>query len=397
MSLVFEDHSFDFELLRALGYSVSGGADIGECLSTASRIREGDTQSWYTEWKRTAERVHAFADASLARGERISARESYLRASNYYRCAEFYLHITPDDARSLPTWEQSRSCFRQALALFESPYEEVEIPYEGTTLPGYFYRVDASETPRPTLILHGGYDSTGEELYCEHVYAALARGYHCLAFEGPGQGSVIRQQHVPFRPDWEAVITPVVDYVISRPEVDPSRLVLLGISLGGYLAPRAAAYEHRLAACVAIDGIYSFGEAIEKMMSLPPTGHSSQEQEAVANALAHAQSQQNTLLRWSIAQGMWTFAASSPFEVMQEARHYTMQGCAEQITCPLLVCDAQEDLFFQGQARKLYDAVTCPKTYLAFSSEEGAGAHCHFGALTRLNQELFAWLDQTLG
>lgn len=386
MRLVFQDSSFDYELLRALGYSVSGGADIGECLSTASRIREGDTESWYRAWIQTAERVHAIADASLARGARISAREAYLRASNYYRSAEFYLHITPNDARSLPTWEKSRSCFRQALALLEFPCEAVEIPYEGTTLPGYFYRVDAKVTRRPTLLLHGGYDSTGEELYFQHVYAALARGYHCLVFEGPGQGRVIRQQHLPFRPDWEAVVTPVVDYVLTLPQVDPARLVLQGMSLGGYLAPRAAAYEHRLAACVAIDGVYSFGEATE--MTAPP-----QEQEAGANA----SSQQSTMLRWAIAQGMWTLDAHSPFEVIQKARLYTMQGCAEKITCPLLICDAQEDLFFKGQAKKLFDAVRCPKTYLPFSNEEGAGEHCQAGALTRLNQELFAWLDQTLG
>jgi hypothetical protein len=189
MQLIFHDPSFSYELVRAIGYAVSGGADIGECLSTASRIQEGDCESWYQEWCRTAQRVQALADAALETGSRVSAREAYLRASNYYRSAEFYLHTTPDDPRSLPTWEKSRSCFRQALALSTFVCEEVEIPYEGTSLPGYFYQVDRSETPRPTLLIHGGYDSTGEELYFQQVYAALARGYHCLVFEGPGAGS----------------------------------------------------------------------------------------------------------------------------------------------------------------------------------------------------------------
>lgn len=395
MRLVFQDPSFDFELLRAIGYSVSGGADIGECLSTASRIQEGDGASWYEQWMQTAERVHAQADASLAHGLRISAREAYQRASNYYRCAEFYLHTLPNNSLSLPTWKKSRDCFRQALALFETPCEEVEIPYEATTLPAYFYRVDASDTPRPTLILHGGYDSTGEELYFEHVYAALRRGYNCLVFEGPGQGRVIRQQHLPFRPDWEAVIAPVIDYLITRPQVDPDRLVLLGVSLGGYLAPRAAAYEHRLAACVAVEGMYSFGEAIEKMMP-SPSSLSPEEQEITYNALAQTMSQQSMTLRWAIAQGLWTLGARSPYELMQKAMHYTMEGSAEKITCPLLICDAENDLFFQGQAKKLYDAVTCPKSYMLFLSKEGAGEHCHYGALTRLNQEIFEWLDTTI-
>lgn len=165
MRLIFDDPSFSYELLRAIGCAAYGGADIGECLSTASRIQEGDCESWYQEWSRTAQRVEALADAALAAGSSLSAWEAYLRASTYYRSAEFYLHITPDDPRSLPTWEKCRSCFRQALAISTLAYQEVEIPYEGTSLPGYFYQVDRSETPRPTLLIHGGYDSTGEELY----------------------------------------------------------------------------------------------------------------------------------------------------------------------------------------------------------------------------------------
>ena len=395
MQLVFRDPSFSFELLRAIGYAVYGGADIGECLSTAARIPEGDCESWYREWIRTAERVHALADASLASGSHVSAREAYLRASNYYRCAEFYLHTTPDDPRSLPTWEKSRFCFRQALNLSTLAYREVEIPYEGTSLPGYFYQVDRSETPRSTLLIHGGYDSTGEELYFNYVVAALQRGYNCLAFEGPGQGRVMRLQQLPFRHDWEAVVTPVVDYVQTLPQVDSARLALLGMSFGGYLAPRAAAYEHRLAACVAIDGVYSYAEMIQTFSS--GLSASSAEVEAeIYNAVAHLMMQSSTTARWAITQGMWNFAAASPYDYLQKTRPYTLEGIAQHISCPTLICDAQQDLFFQGQARKLYDALTCPKTYLSFSEEEGAGEHCHEGALLRLNQEVFAWLDKTM-
>lgn len=90
MRLIFQDQTFSFELLRTLSYAPYGGADIGECLSTAYRIKEGDFESWYTEWYRTAERIHALAVDSLERGKRVSARECYLRAHNYYRTAEFF-------------------------------------------------------------------------------------------------------------------------------------------------------------------------------------------------------------------------------------------------------------------------------------------------------------------
>lgn len=101
-------------------------------------------------------------------------------------------------------------------------------------------------------------DGTAEELYFEIAAAALHRGYHVLAFEGPGQGEALREQNLYFRHDWEKVVTPVVDYLVSRVEVDPARIALIGYSFGGYLAPRAAAFEQRLAACVANGGIYSF-------------------------------------------------------------------------------------------------------------------------------------------
>ena len=97
--------------------------------------------------------------------------------------------------------------------------------------------------PRPTLIVHGGFDSTLEELYTSTAAPALERGYNCLTFEGPGQGGVIRKQKIPFRHDWERVVTPVVDYALTRSEViDPTCIALMGISMGGYLAARAVCF-----------------------------------------------------------------------------------------------------------------------------------------------------------
>lgn len=393
MKIQFQDPTFAFEFLRMLSEATSGGSDINECFLTASRITEGDVESWHQEWNKTAERIHHIADTCLAHEHTISAREAYLRAANYYRCAEFFLHmeIGKTDPRALSTYRQSVDCFRQAARLFPFPCEEVQIPYEGTFLPGYFYRVDDSLTPRPTLLLHGGYDSTGEELYFGSVPAALQRGYNCLAFEGPGQGGVIRLQHLPFRPDWEQVVTPVVEYMLTRPEVDPRGLILEGRSLGGYLAPRAAAFEHRLAACIAVDGLYSF---VPETYAAEPESRPS---EATLNALLEQQMQGSLNMRWAFSQGMWTMQASSLFACAQKMAQYTMQGVAEQVACPTLVCDAEKDHFFAGQPKKLYDALTCPKTYLLFTSEDAAEEHCHEGAMLLLNQRIFDWLDETLG
>ena len=263
MKVVFQDPTFSSQLLRTIGATYYKVADIGECLSTAYRIKEGDFESWYTEWLKTAKRVHKYADDCLAANHKVSACEAYLRASNYYRAAEFLL-ISPEDPRIQTTWGSSKECFSNAGKLFSPPIESIEIPYEGTTLPGHFYRLNentnndtATPLPRPTLIAHGGFDSTLEELYTFAAAPALERGYNCLTFEGPGQGGVIRKQKIPFRYDWEMVVTTVIDYALTRDrDIDPNKIALIGISMGGYLAARAAAFENRISACILYNGVY---------------------------------------------------------------------------------------------------------------------------------------------
>lgn len=396
MKLIFQDRAFSFELLRAIGYGVYGGADIGECLLTATRITEGDFESWYTEWVRTAQRVQKIADDCLARGHAVSAREAYLRASNYYRTAEFFLHTDPTNPRILTTWQASRDCFAQAARLFPFPCEAVEIPYEGTTLPGYFYRVDNSETPRPTLLFCGGFDSTGEELHFTGAAAALQHGYNCVTFEGPGQGRVIRQQHLPFRHDWEAVVTPVVDYALSRPEIDPDQLALMGMSQGGYFAPRAAAFEPRIKAVVAFDGVFDCYEAVNVMMPPSVLTLIEQGQSQALDALLKNIATQNPSVRWSLTNGMWTYGSSSLLDFLGKLKKYTLEGVVERISCPTLVLAAEEDQFLRGQPEALYEHLTCPKTFIRFTAEEGAEEHCHVGAMTLFHQRVFDWLDETL-
>lgn len=394
MHLVFKDQTFSFELVRTLSYAPYGGADLGECLTTAHRIPEGNFERWHEEWNSTARRVHALADEALARGQRVSAREAYLRASNYYRTAEFFLHENPEDPRILSTWGNSRTTFRQAIKLMDTPVEQVLIPYEGTALTGYFYRPDASPKPRPTLIVHGGYDSIGEELYLEVAAAAIQRGYNCLTFEGPGQGAMIREQGLPFRPDWENVVTPVVDYLLTRGDVDPARIALMGISLGGYLAPRAAAFEHRLAALIANDGMYTFHFSEKGRGMIPKVAA------VFGRGIAEYTMQQvmkrNSGVRWAIGNGLFTFGVGSIWALNDATASWTLAGVADKITCPTLVCEAEADHFFAGQPKLLHDALTCPKTLMRFTADDGAEEHCQFGALLLYNHRVFEWLDATL-
>lgn len=397
MRLEFHDDQFSFEMLRAVSHAIYNGADIGECLSTAFRIKDGDFASWHAEWSRTADRIGRFGDESLATGHKTSAREAYLRASNYYRSAEFFLHENPGDPRILETWQKSRKCFSKAGRLFSPQFESVEIPYEETTLPGYFFRADNSGERRPTLILNTGFDGTAEELYFS-ASGALRRGYNCLTFDGPGQGRAIREQKKYFRPDWEKVVTPVVDYLLSRPEVEEDRIAIIGLGLGGYFAPRSAAFEPRLSACIANGGVFDMFEGI---MSNQPGSHDNIRQyitekpEEFDKQLLES-AENNSDLSWSVRDGMWKFGVSAPHEYFLKTAGYNLEGLAAQITCPTLICASEDDKLFPGQSRKLYDELTGPKKLIIFTAEEGAVESSRSGDGLLMSQRVFDWLDEIL-
>src|SRR5580698_7043626 len=269
MELLFSDNiQFWYEIKRAFGASSYGGSEFGEVLATASRIVSGDFDSWYNAWTATAETVAAEAEKQLADRHRISARDGFLRASTYYRASEFFLHGNPRDPRIKSAYEKSVQAYKACAALADPPVEPVEIPYEHTTLPGYFHRVDAADRKRPLLIMHSGFDGSAEELHAEGARAAVERGYNVLTFDGPGQFGPLHREGLTFRADWENVVTPVVDFALTLTGVDPSKIALMGISLGGYLAPRAAAFEKRIAAVIANDGVYDYGVA--NLGPIPP-------------------------------------------------------------------------------------------------------------------------------
>jgi dienelactone hydrolase len=214
--------------------------------------------------------VAHIAESCAAAGHSVSAREAYLRASNYYRTSYLPLFGAPVDVRLVEAFDREAKAFARTAARMGPAVEAVEIPYEGTSLPGYFHRADDKGQPRPTVIATNGYDATVHEAHFAHAVAAVRRGYHCLTFDGPGQGRPLIHQGLVFRPDWENLVRPVVDYALSRPEVDPQRMALIGRSFGRYLAPRAASGEHRLAACIADPGQWDLLKALRANLPLPP-------------------------------------------------------------------------------------------------------------------------------
>lgn len=407
--LIFRDPEFAFELRRTMSAIYAGEADLGECLATASRIKEGDFESWYREWHASAQHFQRVGDRALKAGHKVTARDAFYRAATYFRTAEFFLHGHPDDPRIVATWRQGRNAFVTAAELDTRPFQKVSIPYDDAKLPGYFYRTEDTadgETP-PLLIVQTGFDGCQEELH-PYAVAAVERGYNVLTFEGPGQGEVIRVQGLGFRHDWEHVAEQVVDYAVGRADVDPDRIALWGISLGGYLAPRAAAFDHRLAACIADGAMFDVGQVLltglEKAGAVPAGMTVKELREYLEsdppqyNKAIREEMKVSTTARWENEHGMYVFKESSPALFWADFAAFSLRGAAQKITCPTLVCWGGADSFDPGgrQAKLLYRDLTCPKTLMGFTQRYEAGYHCQLGAFALSFGRKFDWLDEVM-
>jgi pimeloyl-ACP methyl ester carboxylesterase len=394
MKIYFGDPEYDGQFLRAIDYAPAG-AQIGEAWAIAAQIQAGDKTSWYNAWSSYADRLYKLAVNSRDAGHRVSARNAFLRASNYYRTAYIFMFALPVDPRVIDAYEKQTDAFRKAAELFEPPIEILKVPYENTTLPGYFIKPDASAAPRKTLLCTGGYDGTCEELFFIIAGGALERGYNVLVFDGPGQGGALVKQKLPMRPDWENVVTPVVDYLVKRRDVDPARIALYGGSFGGYLAPRAAAFEHRLAACIADAALFDPAALSTKMFPQNIASALAKNDVAVLEPFFN-KLQENTTQRFIIGRGMWVHGAATPWEYFQMFQAYSLADVAKNIRCPTFVDEAENDRR-RGGGKDLYNALQCPKEYVLFAASEGAGEHCEAGAREVFFQRTFDWLDPILG
>ncbi|MEV7629797.1 hypothetical protein [Actinoplanes sp. NPDC089786] len=250
-----DDLNFQIQLLLGLcGY---GGAEVGEVLAAVDRINAAGAgyQTFVDEFRALSARTAKAAALRQRSGHVVSARAGYLRAASYGSAALTFVLGTADPSAESTVFAQMRRCWESAAALFDPPIERVAIEYEGGTVPGYLLRADRSVRPRPTVILNNGSDGQSVELYAFGAAAALERGYHALIVEGPGQGSMLFERDLPLRYDWEHFISPMVDWLHRRREVDRDRIALVGWSLCGESVTRAAAFEHRLAAVCMDPGI----------------------------------------------------------------------------------------------------------------------------------------------
>lgn len=294
-------------------------------LEVARRLRPFDPKSWYEEWLRVAERNEEIADGYAAQKLNVSAHEFYLRASRFYREAIVYQQDT--DKTMLPGYMKMRELFDKAWQLQSPPFERVMVTVDGNQLAGYFRKPGGPAGTRfPTVIVYQGADSLAEGTIMG-VGSYVARGMACLVVDLPGQGAAKRLQHLYMPPDTERLVSDLIDYLETRPDVDASRIGLRGVSMGGYSAPRAASGDRRIRAVWTSAG--SFDLLRDLFDYYPPI------QDRVR----------------------WIIGAKDLPDARRKLTEYTMEDVAHKIECPMLIGYGPTDRIMDPQgAYRLYQA-----------------------------------------
>ncbi|HTS98190.1 MAG TPA: alpha/beta hydrolase [Streptosporangiaceae bacterium] len=392
MAALHDDADMAAQLERTLIGAYAGAADLGEAMATAGRVAPGDYGEWYREWAHTAEVALAAAQDAAAAGHGPMAARGYLRSAEYWRQAYFFLRHDLADERVRTGYRRQREAFRKAGPFLPFTVEAVAIPFRPVPMPGYVFR-PASGGPRPTVLFTGGFDGTAEELIKYGVRAALEAGWNAVAWDGPGQGGMLVEHGVTMRPDFEAVLAPVVDWTLAQPGLaDPARLMLVGRSLGGYLAPRGASGEPRIAALVCDPGQYDFTSRFRSMFTDDDWQKVLDADPALDASLQGLLSQPRDREFYGArmaAMGAATFGAW-----LRALTGYTLAGRAAKISCPTLITEGEGD--FASQSRTLFDALTCAKQYRGFTASEGGGGHCEGMGQRLWEQAAFSWLSQVM-
>jgi hypothetical protein len=393
----FANADFDYEARIALGAVASGVGDVGLILATLDKITDGDPQSWFDAWTATAADLAARGEQALGRGHLATASWAFVAASEFYAKALAFIDGMADQSVLLPTFRTHQACWEKVIDASAGRFVRVQVPYEDTTLPGYLLRPDDTGAARPTLVMTNGSDESLPGLLGNGAAEALARGWNAFVFDGPGQQSMLFERGVPFRYDWEAVLTPVIDALVARPDVDASALTGYGVSQGGYWITRAVAFEKRMVAAVADPGVVDVSAGWTA--HLPPALLdllNSGQKDAFNAAMAKAQADASPEAARTLAFRSKPYGLTDPFDLFTEVRKYQVRDVAARITTPLLVLDPDDEQFFPGQPRQLYDLLPGEKEILEFSQAQGANFHCQPTGRQLTHTQMLDWLADHL-
>jgi len=361
---------------------LNGGGNISEVDDACRPLKEisrlGDDpaalEAWYESWTRVAERIEQLAARDEEAGNYLSAGRKYLRASLYYVAAERLM--TNLDSRKLQTYIQFLSSFKKGIQLRREPVEWVEVPFQNSSLPALF--VPALGSGRAPCMIHfDGFDVMKETIYSRIGNEFRYRGIALLIVDHPGVGEALRLRNMYSSPDTEVPAAACVDYLESRSDVDPERIGIMALSLGGYYAPRAAAFEKRLKCCVAWGAIWDYGEIWEGRL--------------------RGQAGQRSVPPFQFT---WVFGKDTAEEALEVAKKMSLEGVADKITCPLLVVHGENDrqVPLWHAEKTIEKAVNSPGRKLkVFTFAEGGAEHCQVDNSTIFVDYAADWVAETLG
>jgi dienelactone hydrolase len=372
-----DNHMWSQGMMFGIEMQTWGAAAIGEIDQIGQRLKDhvGDNEKWWQEWTVMAARIEGFGDAETKAGHALSAGSYYLRAAIYYFCGERFI---PPSERKWETYRACLRCFRKGIERRYPNIERVEVPYEGTTLPAWFLKADV-DGPAPTAVMFDGLDNAKEMSVLFGGVEIARRGIHVLAIDGPGQGEALRLQGIPSRYDYEVPARAAYECMAKRPDVDPKRMAVMGFSMGGYYAPRAAAMEPRFAACVAWGGHWDYHESWVRRRKVMETG--------------------GTRLSAPPFQLLWVLGKPDMEACMTKLEDYRLKDVAPKIQCPFYCIHGENDNIVPLEfAEKLYAAVgSRDKTLKVLTAHDGGSEHCQEDN-RQVGVNLVAdWLAERLG
>ncbi len=391
----FAGDELDFQLMRSLGAASYGGAAAGEVFAARAAIPGDDPYAWPPAFAALGGRVAKLGEAALAAKRIVSAREHLLRASMYYRAAEYFADPFGRDSRE---WGlASRNAFIAAAKLMTDHVEPVTVTFEGVPLPGYFMTPLGGARGGRTIVVLTGFDGTGEELYFEAAVAGLARGYNVFACEGPGQAGLMRfHPEVKFRPDYEKPVAAMLDMALARRDVSADKLALYGISFGGYFVTRAGEHDQRIRALIVNSPIIDLFRFIagfvgpELAANPPPV--------TLAEIDTIPDAQMPRTMKLAFKQACRRFGVDSFAGWMQRLKDFNAEAGLAQIRCPSLpMVGAGEGGEAMAQFERYAAKVSGPVTKRLFTTEEGADMHCQLGNLPLSCAVVYDWLDELFG
>lgn len=366
------DANYNFQLNRLINWD---GGDLQEVQTIAEKIKTNQ------DWKQQL----------ILLGDRALSEHRMENAIAYYRMSEFFM--SDKDADKL-------TYYKKAVELFYRYYENyfagktVErffVPFEDVMLPVMYTK--AQREKKGTILFHGGNDSYFEELFFPMLYFAEC-GYDVYLFEGPGQGGVLREQGKKFTHQWEKPVCAILDYF------NLENVVLIGVSLGGMLAPRAAAFEKRIASIVAWSifpnflqvSLYDLPECVQRILKMMLKT----KQKGIINRIMLDEMKKDPFMQWVFEHGMYAYGAQTPYDYLKKLDDFQMVDVADRITQDILILHGKQDHFIDWRLYKEeVDSLKNAKsiTLRLFTQQESASNHCQCGNTQLALDTIMSWLE----